>query len=178
MSSTLARQWVRLQAIDALRNIPGLEVVTPGTWDSVPRFFPEAKVRTPSETKTSTNRAPVQFTTLITLGIQLHVQADTEENAQTAIEDLSALAEKWIFGYAPLVQQVQQFARVVTQTQVDTSGEKPVAWATLAIDVELFEDFDPVDMGTVHTDALQTIATTVVPNEAVDTLNLTIALPQ
>lgn len=156
--STLARRDLRLDVIAALQTIAGLRVVSPGAWDSVPAKFPEAKVRTPGDVKTSLGRHDPRFTTTVSAEVQLHVVAATEGEAQDALETLCGQAEIAVLGHQALRIKLQQTARVVTRSAVDTSGESPIGRAVVTFEFETFESFDvvapaPVPLTLVHVTA-------------------------
>lgn len=170
--SNLARRDIRMAVVAALGTITGLTVVSPGVWDSVPSTFPEAKVRVLVDRKTSTGRHEPGFTTVVTLQVKLAVQNTTAEAAQDDIEALGNLVEIAVLGSPALVGQIQQFPQVVTETGVSTDGALPIGWAVLMLDVETFEHFDQVVLGTAPAVPLDTVQATVKADGAADAITL------
>ncbi|HQT79768.1 MAG TPA: hypothetical protein PLD10_22215, partial [Rhodopila sp.] len=82
----LARRQVRLAAVAALQSITGLTVQSPGDWATPPEKMPAALLRVVSERKDSVVKQMPEFTTTVTLEIQLRTQALTASAAQDAIE--------------------------------------------------------------------------------------------
>ena len=139
----LARRQARLAALDALQSIPGLTVQSPGDWAIPPSALPAALLRVVSERKDSVVKQMPEFTTTVTLEIQLRTQATTAAAAQDAIEALGYAVEQALFTNYALVGMCQQIGSVDTDIEITAEGGQHIAGVTMKVDCEVFEAFDP-----------------------------------
>lgn len=165
--STTARQQYRELVVAALRSVAGLTVKSPGSWDAQASDFPEAKVRTPGDRKSSLNKQMPQFTTTVQVQIALAVEADKDDAAQDALDVLCFQVERVVLGSPDIIKITQQVASVSTQTRVDTDGKKAVGSALMSIEFETFEVFDPVELDTTPTTSVREIRVEVPIDPAV-----------
>ncbi|NNM64058.1 MAG: hypothetical protein HKL99_05520 [Burkholderiales bacterium] len=139
----LARRQVRLAAVAALQAIPGLFVQSPGDWNTPPSNLPAALLRVSAERKDSVVQQMPEFTTSVTLDIDLRVQAATAEAAQDALEALGYQVEQALFTNYSLVGMLQQISGVDVDVEISSEGREHLGGARLRVNCELFEAFDP-----------------------------------
>lgn len=139
----LARRQVRLAALAALQGIAGLTVQSPGDWSTPPSMLPAALLRVVSERKDSVVKQMPEFTTTVTLEVQLRTQALTAATAQDAIEALGYAVEQALFTNYALVGMCQQIGSVDVDVEITAEGGQHIAGVTMKVDCELFEAFDP-----------------------------------
>jgi hypothetical protein len=148
----LARRQVRVAAVAALQRIAGLTVQSPGDWNTPPSKLPAALVRTPSERKDGAAKSQPNFTTTVTLEIDLRVQGSTAEAAQDALEALGYTVEETLLRDYSLNAMIQQFSGVDVDAEITAEGGVHFGGARMRIACETLETFgvgDPVADGTV-----------------------------
>jgi hypothetical protein len=141
--SMLSRRQLRLVAMAVISAITSITVESPGDWETPPSKLPNIKLRAPSERKISIVRSMPEFTTTVTLELLVTLQADTAEGAQDAIEGLGQTIEDAFFSAQTIVQLVQQFPSVTTETRITADGEQHVAQMRMSVECEVFETYDP-----------------------------------
>jgi hypothetical protein len=151
----LARRLLRETAKGVIEAITGIIVESPGDWETAPARLPNIKLRAPNDLKRSGARTLPQFTSVVTLELLLTVQGDTAEAAQDEIESLGQQVEACFFSAQPLVQLCQQFPTVTTAIDISSDGKRHAGRATMRIDCEVFEAFDPTEINPADYPALQ-----------------------
>jgi hypothetical protein len=148
MSNTLARRTLRLSMQAALQAVTGVEVESPGDWETPTDKLPEIKLRVSGERKTSGARSAPTFTTTVGLELLARVSASTGEGAQDAIEALGERIETAVFTSLQLLGWLQQVSAVNSDTTITAAGKTHLAELRMLIDCEVFESFqaDPDDM--------------------------------
>ncbi len=147
----LVRRQVRLAAVAALGRIAGLTVQSPGDWNTPPAKLPAALVRAASERKDGWAKSQPDFTTTVTLEVDLRVQGVTAEAAQDALEALGYQVEETLFTDYSLNAMLAQFSGVDVDVEISAEGGAHFGGARMRIACETAETFgvgDPVVDGT------------------------------
>lgn len=124
--------------------------------------YPVIFIQTPSEEKESLGRngAP-QFIVTTTVRIIARVEQPKEANgagaakAELALEALQDQIEKSLINYPKLMQQLQQFAWVRVQKEVNGDGEKHLGELLMDFGMEFYQG--PEDFYPIETDPLEEI---------------------
>jgi len=165
----LARRQVRLAAVAALQAISGLNVQSPGDWATPPEKLPAALVRVTADRKENVTKHVPEFTTTVTLEVQIRLQALTEAAAQDALESLGYQAEQALFTNYALVAMCQQLGSTVdTDVEITAEGAQHIAAQTMRIECEVFEAFD----ATVTPPAASTWPVQAVPTVPLDSVGI------
>jgi hypothetical protein len=149
MSNTLARRTLRLALMAALQAVTGVEVESPGDWETPTDKLPEIKLRVSGERKASGARAAPTFTTTVGLELLARASASTGEGAQDAIEALGERIEAAVFTSLQLLGWLQQVSAVNSSTTITAAGKTHIAELRMLLDCEVFESFevDPDTLG-------------------------------
>lgn len=139
----LARRQLRLAAVAALEAITGLTVQSPGDWATPSEKMPVALVRVTSDRKESVVKQAPEFTTTVTLEVQLRAQGLTETAAQDALEAWGYQVEQALFTNYALVAMCQQIATADTDVEITAEGAQHIGAQTMRVECEMFESFDP-----------------------------------
>lgn len=105
--------------------------------------LPVISVSTPYDGKTSQGRGAPKFTSVFHLRIDARVTGETDEMAVKAIETLIEQIELATLANKVIVNLCQQFVMVETQMSVDISGGRPIATATIVLQPEIQQVYDP-----------------------------------
>jgi hypothetical protein len=123
-------------------------IQSPGDWNQPPEVLPAIQLRAPDEHKQSGGKTVPNFELKVTLEIQAFAAlADTEEDAQDAIELLDAWIEQTLFTDKPLLDLIEQIESVETTTTIAAEGEQHAASVEKRIVVDTFEHFEPTAPG-------------------------------
>lgn len=141
------REVLRTSVANLLTAVTGIQAECPGAFDTAPKDVAglgEVKVRSGNESKVSIAKSGVGTTTTSTVDLLARCSAATAEAAQAALDNLMRLVEAAIFAAPSLIKDVQQVAQVRSEFRVEEEGE--VYWAAcgMAIDFEVYEEWDPV----------------------------------
>ena len=139
----LARRQLRLALVAAIQNIPGVNVYSPGDWNTPQEKMPAILVRITRERKESIAKTMPEFTTTVSAEIEARLEATTAEAAQDQIEALGYSIEAAAFKAYAVVGMCQQIASVDSESQVTSEGKQHIASLTMNVAFEMFEAFDP-----------------------------------
>lgn len=139
----LARRELRLAVVEAVETLTGVNVESPGDWDTPPAKLPQIKVRVPSENKVSAARGMPTFTTTVFLELEAKVEADTGEDAQDAIEALVYRIEVAVLSRYGVVALLQQVSSIRTDIAITAEGKRHNGNARMVFGLECFEAYDP-----------------------------------
>ncbi|CAK7026101.1 ABC transporter permease [Saezia sanguinis] len=130
-------------------------VYSPRDWPTHTEIFPVLLVSTPFEKKSSLGRNAPQFNTVTTVAVSGRVIAYDKEDgtsgvalATDAVEALRDQIHVAVINNPALMQEIQQFISVDTQTVVDAEGEGHVGQVLVHFHIEYYqgpEDFYPVE---------------------------------
>jgi hypothetical protein len=148
-SSTLARRRIRLAALAALAGdaFAGVDIESPGDWTTPPEGLPALILRAPDERKDSITKGMPEFTTVVTVEIEMRVGAIDAAGAQDAIEALCHAVEMALLTNYELIRMINQVAAIRTTTEISSDGKIHFAAALMALNFELPEMFDPFAQG-------------------------------
>jgi hypothetical protein len=141
----LARRQLRLAVVAALQAIPGLNVQSPGDWNTPPAQLPAALVRTSNDRKDAQGTQQPEFTTAVSVDILLRVQAITQAAAQDALEALGYQVEKALFTNYAIVGMLSRISSVDTDTEITAEGSAQFGRASIRMVGECFESFDSTE---------------------------------
>ncbi|WP_227720543.1 ATP-binding protein [Yersinia proxima] len=132
----------------------GNRVYSPRDWPTTEDMYPVILVQTPIEEKQSLGRNAPQFNTITTVRITGRLQEldgeytdDGAVKAELALEQLREQIERAVINSYDLTRQIQQFARVRSTIDLDSSGEGHMAQLLMELDIEYYqgpEDFYPI----------------------------------
>ena len=83
---------------------------------------------------------------MVTLELIATLQSLTAEQAQADIEALGFNIENALFCWQPLVQLLNQFSGVATESEITAQGEQHIARIRMSVDCETVEYFDPTQI--------------------------------
>lgn len=147
---------VRQLVISAIKGNTDAEtrVYSPRDWPTSEEMYPVILVQTLIEEKQSLGRNAPQFNTITTVRITGRLQELDGENendgankAELALERLREQIERAVINSYDLTRQIQQFARVRSTIDLDSSGEGHMAQLLMELDIEYYqgpEDFYPI----------------------------------
>jgi hypothetical protein len=142
----LARAQLRqaaLTALQALQVANVAKVYSPGDWSTAQENLPAILLRATGDRKESNSRTVPNFTTTVTLEIEARLSAETDVDAQTAIEALQDQIEQTLFTNVALIKLIQQVASVTTQVDIRADAKTHLAGCRMTVDLECFEEFEP-----------------------------------
>lgn len=142
-------------AVNALKGATdaGQNVYTIRTWPTEASNYPIIMVKAPKEHKESLGRNAPQFNTTLTLGILARVKAAAQLKdagalaAEQAIERLKNQIEVALINNPSLMDEIQQFASVDTEVDVNSEGDDINGQLVMTLAIEFYqgpEDFYPV----------------------------------
>lgn len=152
------RRQVRLAALplmQALTSSTGLQVFSPGAFESAPNDMPGAWVRTSRDRKQSIGPNGANFggNTVCTLEIVVRVAAATDIAAQDSLESWAAIIEATILGANALgVLPIEQFPEVRSDMKVEEEGDQFYGTYFVEFDLKTYEEFDSIALGPVLPD--------------------------
>ncbi|KLU15129.1 MULTISPECIES: ATP-binding protein [Xenorhabdus] len=129
-------------------------VYSPRDWSTRGNDYPCLLVQTPFDHKKSLGRNIPQFNTVTTVRVTGRIEefdGDTDsgaEQAELALEALREQIERAVINSYDLTREVQQFAEIRSQIDIDASGEGHFAQLLMDIDIEYYqgpEDFYPIE---------------------------------
>ncbi|PHM22454.1 ATP-binding protein [Xenorhabdus budapestensis] len=129
-------------------------VYSPRDWSTRGDDYPCILVQTTFDHKKSHGRNAPQFDTITTVRVTGRLEAfDSElgngaEQAELALETLRAQIERAVINSYALTKEIQQFAEIRSQIDIDASGEGHLAQLLMDIDIEYYqgpEDFYPIE---------------------------------
>ncbi|WP_338803579.1 ATP-binding protein [Xenorhabdus griffiniae] len=129
-------------------------VYSPRDWSTRGRDYPCILVQTPFDHKKSLGRNIPQFNTVTTVRVTGRIEEfddDTDsgaEQAELALEALREQIERAVINSYDLTKEIQQFAEIRSQIDIDASGEGHFAQLLMDIDIECYqgpEDFYPIE---------------------------------
>ncbi|MBC8946795.1 ATP-binding protein [Xenorhabdus indica] len=129
-------------------------VYSPRDWSTRSDDYPCILVQTPFDHKKSHGRNAPQFDTITTVRVTGRLEAfDSEsgngaEQAELALEALREQIERAVINSYALTKEIQQFAEIRSQIDIDASGEGHLAQLLMDIDIEYYqgpEDFYPIE---------------------------------
>ncbi|EKN4693249.1 ATP-binding protein [Yersinia ruckeri] len=133
----------------------GHRVYSPRDWPTTEEMYPVLLIQTLIEEKQSLGRNAPQFNTITTVRITGRLQAFDSEladdgavKAELALERLRDQVERTVINSYELTRKIQQFARVRSTIDIDSSGEGHMAQLLMELDIEYYqgpEDFYPID---------------------------------
>ncbi|MGM7910793.1 ATP-binding protein [Yersinia enterocolitica] len=147
---------VRQLVVDAIvgNTDAGNRVYSPRDWPTTEEMYPVILVQTLIEEKQSLGRNAPQFNTITTVRITGRLQELDGENendgankAELSLERLREQIERAVINSYDLTRQIQQFARVRSTIDLDSSGEGHMAQLLIELDIEYYqgpEDFYPI----------------------------------
>ncbi|HHH1266482.1 TPA: ATP-binding protein [Yersinia enterocolitica] len=147
---------VRKLVVDAIigNTDAGNRVYSPRDWPTTEEMYPVILVQTLIEEKQSLGRNAPQFNTITTVRITGRLQELDGENendgankAELALERLREQIERAVINSYDLTRQIQQFAKVRSTIDLDSSGEGHLAQLLMELDIEYYqgpEDFYPI----------------------------------
>lgn len=129
-------------------------VYSPRDWPTTEEMYPVILVQTLIEEKQSLGRNAPQFNTITTVRITGRLQEldgesenDGANKAELSLERLREQIERAVINSYDLTRQIQQFARVRSTIDLDSSGEGHLAQLLMELDIEYYqgpEDFYPI----------------------------------
>ena len=141
----LARRQLRLAVVAALQAIPGLNVQSPGDWNTPPSQLPAAIVRVSNDRKDASGSQFPLFSTAISVDILLRVQAITQAAAQDALELLGYQVEKALFTNYAVVGMLSKISSVDTDQEFTAESAAQFGRASIRVVGECTESFDPTE---------------------------------
>lgn len=129
--------------------LAGTKVYSPRTWPQRPDELPALIVTTPSERKQSLGRSLPRFNSIISLVVMVRVRGAgpnlpaMNADAEAQLETLCSQVETVLMCSQSIVSIVQEFATVETHMIVSTEGEVIIGEASVKLDCEVFQQFNP-----------------------------------
>jgi hypothetical protein len=105
--------------------------------------LPAILLQTPRERKVSTGRGAPKFTTIFDLYVVARIEGLTYQAAETAIEVFTEQIELAVLANSILVNPLQQFEAVETQTVIDGTAKTFLAEASMLFRCEFYQTYDP-----------------------------------
>lgn len=144
------RKKIRLSAVavfKAAKTLAEKNVYSPRDWPTMPGGYPLIMVRTPHERKenVSPRNGPPTFFSTITLAVLGRVEAKTEAEAETMLEQLSGQIEHALLTNGQFIydNEVQQFASVDISMDVRAEGEMHYGETVISFGIEVPQIFEP-----------------------------------
>ncbi|QHB31877.1 ATP-binding protein [Yersinia canariae] len=153
---------IRQLVVSAIKGNTDAEtrVYSPRDWPTTEDMYPVILVQTLIEEKQSLGRNAPQFNTITTVRITGRVQEldgehadDGADKAELALERLREQIERAVINSYDLTRQIQQFAKVRSTIDLDSSGEGHLAQLLMELDIEYYqgpEDFYPIIADTLE----------------------------
>jgi len=138
-----------------LTALVGVEVKSPGDWETPSAALPEVKVRTPANRKTSVTRGPSGYVSTVSVEILARARGNTAEEAQDAIDELGILVENAVMSAPSIIEWLQQIASVSSETTITATGRDHLAEMRWTVDCETYETFERIDIAPEEFQALQ-----------------------
>lgn len=140
----LARRQIRLAALAALtgEQFAGVNIESPGDWNTPPEQLPAILLRAPDDRKESIGKGAPQFTSTCTIELEARVGAATDAAAQDAIEALCLVIEMALLTNDDLIRIVSQVVSVESRTEVTSDGRIHFGGARMLFAFEVPEMFD------------------------------------
>ena len=129
--------------IDA-KTLAGNRVFTPRPWPTRADLFPMIIVQAPNDRKVGLSKGTLQFNATIRLIIVARIVGSTAEQVQLDLDQISGQIEEAIFTTNAVVNNVQQFTTVETQTAINADGRDFIGEAGMAFDCEVYQVFGPI----------------------------------
>ena len=144
-ATMLARRQVRLAVMAALASdlLAGVNIYSPGDWNTPPEAMPALLMRVADERKESKQKGQPEFDTMVGVEMALRVSAPTAAGAQDALEALCYAVEMAVLTNHDLIKLLQQVASIDTVPEFSASGKLHFGGAVMKFGFEVFEAFDP-----------------------------------
>lgn len=143
MADVMVRRLIRQAVVSAVSGLAGGNVMSPGDWDVPAKSLPAIKVRSGQEHKQSVVVGMPQFTTVLSVEVQIAVEAATDVAAQDDLEALGQQVEAAILCNYELIRLIQRVSGVTTVPTFAADGERHLAGLQMVFEFEVFEAFDP-----------------------------------
>lgn len=141
----LARRQIRLAALAALSGaaFAGVAIDSPGDWATPSEALPAILLRATDDRKEAISRGQPDFTTTVTLELEVRVGAANASAAQDKIEALCYSIETALLTNYALISIINQVTSYDTRMEISSDGKIHFGGAKITINFELPEMFDP-----------------------------------